>query len=228
VLLQVTVALRNLVLAAILGIYTVSDENRKNAIKQPFGCLVLPCFWPHAIVCSPCICVALKSLDDVLASVVYVITDKRVYQSVDVTGGACCIPGKDSGDVTLNDINGTSMDMPGSCGGVQCCPVKQVVLGLPLGHPLANAGGTKHTPHTKMQMFVDDPDAVIALLRKAKDAYVGPGMGAFTQPIVVPMEMARAEPDAMDQMAKLKTLLDSGVINQAEYDEKRKELLSKI
>lgn len=216
-------------MAAILGIYTVSDENRKNAIKQPFACLVLPCFWPHAICCSPCICVAIQSQDAILASVVYIITDKRVYQSVDVTGGnTCCIPGKDSGDVTLNDINGTSMDMPGSCGGQNCCPVKQVVLGLPLGHPLANAGGTKHTPHTKMQMFVDNPEAVIALLRQAKDAYVGPGMAAAIAPIVVPMQMARGEPDAMDQLAKLKTLFDSGVLNQAEFDEKRKELLAKI
>ena len=77
----------------ILGIYVVSDENRKNAVKQPMACfLAMPCFWPHALLMSPCLYAACQSGNKILKSTVYIITDKRLYNSVGAgeLGFVCC------------------------------------------------------------------------------------------------------------------------------------------
>eukprot|EP00964_Phaeocystis_antarctica_P020333 scaffold11234_cov57-Phaeocystis_antarctica.AAC.1 len=49
-----------------------------------------------------------------------------------------------------------------------------VIIGLPLGHPLATLGGiewtqNRKTPHTKMALFVDHPGQVMRMIREAKD-----------------------------------------------------------
>ena len=65
----------------------------------------------------------------------------------------------------------------------QCFPVQQVIVSLPLGHPLATAGGqnsSEHrsgTPNMLMQMLVDNPQEVIQLLRSAKDALMSANLG---------------------------------------------------
>ena len=49
-----------------------------------------------------------------------------------------------------------------------------VIIGLPLGHPLATLGGRSHDPgpapkHTKMALLVDHPEQVMRMIREAKD-----------------------------------------------------------
>ena len=59
-------------------------------------------------------------------------------------GDACtCCPvqGKSNGSVPLYQINSVSTDMPNQACGKACFPMTAVVMGLPMGYPLANAGG---------------------------------------------------------------------------------------
>ena len=237
----------------ILGIYTISEKNRTNATLQLMTpMLVLPCFWPHFCILSPCICACIVS-SWVSLGQVFIVTDKRIYRSVDEcnektcsTPRRCC-GGRDSADAELSII--TSMETVK--GGALCClqlfPTKRVVLRLPFGHPLANAGARKRTPNYLTVIYCDDPEAVMRLIRDAKDkastaasAVVAPGMVTATvmaapvvqpgivQPgIVQPMEMER-EDDPMTQLKKLKELLDMGAITQAEFDEKKGPLLEKM
>ena len=71
-----------------------------------------------------------------MKTTVYILTDKRIYMSLDKPQQiVCCPPNRGSGDVLLADVTSVGMDMLGV---YPCCPTKQVVLGLPVGHPLAN------------------------------------------------------------------------------------------
>ena len=113
--------------------------------------------------------------------------------------------------------------------GQQCFPTKFVVLGLPMGHPLAKLGGgnsNKHMPHTKMALLVDDPAQAATMIREAKDK-------STTVPVTVagaalmPMQMERPE-DPAEAIGKLKSLVDAGAITQEEFDSKKAELLSRM
>ena len=67
----------------IVAILRNSQKNINNSSLQPLACLLcLPCFWPHALLCSPCICCGCQSNRAVLAATVYVITDKSIHRCV--------------------------------------------------------------------------------------------------------------------------------------------------
>jgi len=220
---------------SILAVYVISDDNRCAAIKQPFALLVCPLFWIHALVLSPCICAFCYNQNAIMKSTVYVVTDRRIYKSIDgdVAICCCCNQGKDSGDVTLQDITGVGIDMPGmNC----CCQLKYASVSLPFGHPMACAGGGKHVPHTKMPMLVDDPEATVRVIRAAKDALGGVPMAqgyhagvvqSVPGVVVEPMQMERGE-DPIEKITKLKKLLDAGAITQEEFDEKKSTLLASV
>ena len=109
--------------------------------------------------------------------------------------------------------------------------VQQVIVSLPLGHPLATAGGQNSSEHRSgmhMQILVDNPQEVIQLLRSAKDALISaPQLVVVTTAMpIAPMEMGRDDPT--EQLAKLKKLLDAGAITEEEYEEKRKPYVDRL
>ena len=184
----------------ILNVWVIGDKNRVNEVIAPLAwCLpCLPCIWEIFIPCLPCICMGMYSGNEHMKTTVYILTDKRIYMSLHKPQQiVCCPPNRDSGDVLLADVTSVGMDMPGDCvPRYPCCPTKQVVLGLPVGHPLANLGGNikKGVPDTKMAMKVDDSEAVVKLIREAKDrAAAGGSVVATTAGVAVaaPMQMER-------------------------------------
>ena len=222
----------------ILAIYTISTDNLTNAAIQPFALfMVCPCLWPHALFCSPCLLGAYFGNKAILESAVYVLTDKRLYRSIDVQnspGSCACHPGKDSGDVMLKDIQGVGIDLPGVVIANQCLPVKQVIVALPLGHPLAHIGGTKRVPPNKLAIYIDDPEQAAQIIRGAMDA----ANSSAAQPVVVagaqviapvaPMGMEMEREDPMTQLKKLKELLDMEALTQAEFEAAKGPLLDAI
>ena len=230
----------------ILAVLRASSDNTYNAAMQPIGCIaMLPCFWPHAVILSPCICMAVQSGLAVLNATLYVVTNRNIYRHVGDATTCCPIPGKSSGQQDLASINSVGTDMPGAACGQQCFPTKKIVLGVAPGSVLANAGGSKHTPNNRIMIFVDDPDEVMRIVREAKEALGPMGMGMnpaamgmmmmgmapqqqvvqqtttqVVQATAVPqgMEMERGGEDAFEQIAKLKKLLDMGAISQAEVN----------
>lgn len=224
----------------ILGIYTISDKNRRNAVRSPLAMMLwCPLFWPLLIFASPCMLTSMSVQSAILKSTVYVITDKRLYKSIDPAevGNACFMPGRDSGDVLLQDITGVYLDMPSRVMGKKVLPVQQVIVNLPIGHPLADPIPTDSEYgmeiRTCMHMLVDDPQEVINVLRKAKDTEQ-----SQPQPVVISNTVpGTAVPenrtnqniqDSYDVLLKLKELLDAGAITQEEYDEKKKIQLRRM
>lgn len=224
----------------IIGIYTISDQNRRNALRAPFAPMLLPIFWPLLILSSPCLLTSMYVQNSILKSTVYIITDKRLYRSIDpAEGNACFTPGRDSGDVLLQDITGVYIDMPARFMGRKFFPVKQVIVNLPIGHPLATAPASDRSEdgmaiRTFMQMFVDDPQEVINVIRKAKDAvHSQPQQVVIANAVVastgIPASNTSHDDDrSYDALIKLKELLDAGAITKDEYDEKRKAHINRI
>ena len=181
----------------ILNVWVISDRNRGNHLRHESStCLCPPC-WPIAIICLPCVCMGIHSSNAYMKTTVYILTDKRIYMSLDKPQKiVCCPPNRGSGDVLLADVTSVGVDMPGDCWkqGPPCCPTKHVVLGLPGGHPLASIGGNLKTgvPDTKMKMLVDDPEASVKLICEAKDRAAA-GVVATTAGVAVaaPMQMER-------------------------------------
>jgi len=183
----------------ILNVWVIGDKNRVNEVIAPLAwCLpCLPCIWEIFIPCLPCICMGMYSGNEHMKTTVYILTDKRIYMSLDKPQKiVCCPPNRGSGDVLLADVTSVGVDMPGDCWkqGPPCCPTKHVVLGLPGGHPLASIGGNLKTgvPDTKMKMLVDDPEASVKLICEAKDRAAA-GVVATTAGVAVaaPMQMER-------------------------------------
>merc|ERR1712178_435430 len=206
----------------IIGIYTISDQNRRNALRAPFAPMRLPIFWPLLILSSPCLLTSMYVQNSILKSTVYIITDKRLYGSIDpAEGNACFTPGRDSGDVLLQDITGVYIDMPARFMGRKFFPVKQVIVNLPIGHPLATAPASDRSEdgmaiRTFMQMFVDDPQEAV-------------NANAVVASTGIPASNTSHDDDrSYDALIKLKELLDAGAITKDEYDEKRKAHINRI
>jgi len=197
---------------------------------------VLPCFWPFLLIGWPCFLACHIGVKNIVKGTVYILTDKNVYRSVDDSTTVCCTTGNDSGSIGLTDVTGVYVDQPGKvCGGECCCPVSSVSLGTPMGSPMANAGGTKHTPNNKILSITgkdpDEADRLAKLIRDTKGA-----LGGLTPVVtsvvttagvpVQPMEIAREDP--AEQILKLKGLLDAGAIDQKEFDAKKSELMGRL
>ena len=59
-------------------------------------------------------------------------------------------------------------------------------------------------------------------------AMMGASMGGAGAPVVQATPVAVQEPDSATKILKLKGLLDAGAITQAEFDQKKAELLNSL
>lgn len=130
---------------------------------------------------------------------------------------------------------------------LRCCPFPALMMGTPLGSPMANYGGGKHRPASTLRMVLNDPDEAAALLRAAKEQYqrdvmTGGMMQMQMQQQMMMMQqqpggvfppgytaMSAAGAPAEDPGAKimqLKGLLDAGAITEVEFEKKKAALLS--
>jgi len=214
----------------IIAIYTISEQNRRNAVRQPLLPALCPLFWPVMILGGPCIYATMSVENTILKSTIYIVTDKRLYRSIDPgeVGSNCLYtPGRDSGSVALEDITGMYIDNPSRVLGTKVLPLRQLIINLPMGHPLAQElprDRSENGPsiRTSMIMLVDDPAEVIAVLRKAKEE-------KHNKPQQVVFSNGSApENDEYSALKKLKELLDAGIITKAEYEEKRKAHVNNI
>ena len=179
----------------------------------------------------------------ILTGTMYIITTKGIYRQINAEGkmiccnpGMCmpehhlhlyrrhlCCSGRDSSQIEFSDINSVSADLPGNmCNGEQCWPTTKVVLGVPQGSPMANAGATKHQPANKTIIYVEDAEKAMKLIRdtKAKSE-----MARNAPPVQMAMPLAE---DPLEQIKKLAGLRDAGVISESEFQEKKDQLMAKV
>lgn len=231
---------------SILAVWRVNEQDRSNAAYSIFPApLLLPCFWPHLCVLSPCVCAAVSAQYAILKGTLYFLTNKNLGVIVDAAIGPCGVcmrTGVDSGSMPLTEIRSVGINAKGG-GACLCCPFSALMVGTPLGSPLANFGGGKGRAASTLRMVVADPDEAAAMIRAAKDtcaldAAAGGAMAMMQamqrQPggMVPPVGMTAGAPaTALDPAAKimqLKGLLDAGAISQGEYDRKKVDLLASI
>ncbi|KAL1499562.1 hypothetical protein AB1Y20_011763 [Prymnesium parvum] len=235
----------------LIGVWRISETNKSTAAKQPLALLLLPCFWCHFLVCSPCICFAYRSHMVRLSATVYALSDRNFYKTYDesLTNTPCvCTAGRDVGAQPLHLINSVGQDLPatGCCAGV--CPTTGVVLGVPPGSILANAGGGKHIPASSIHVLIDDTKEFAEKVRELQSnlmgvpqygmgpqygmAMQGQGQGSSTPysvvaGSVVPAEMSRDD-DHMAKLKSLKELYDAGVLTASEFEAKKAEILKRL
>lgn len=158
----------------IIAVWTATPEQANNLALQIFSIGICPCFWPHMIILSPCLVFGYTEQKNILEHTMVILTDKKVYRQVDYDGACCCSNFK-SGEISLNDVHSVSegQSAPGTIQVTCCCQLPPMItLGLPPGAALAHAGGTKHAPHNKMLIIVNDEAEAVRLVREAKDAAV--------------------------------------------------------
>lgn len=107
----------------------------------------------------------------------------------------------------------------------RCCPTSELLITVPPGHHLANF---KSSPELRypdtLAMFVEAPDEVAALVRRAQAAAPAPPSAPPFFEIealmagVMPQMMERAERTVDPLLIHLEELRELGLITQAEYD----------
>lgn len=213
----------------ILAIYRAGPDNAKNATLQPFACLACPCFWPHAIVCCPCIVAGFLNAKAYFEGTMHIVTDKSLYRHTDTAPPCPCLPttGRESGSQPLADITSFGSDMPGAACGKQCCPTTKIVLGVGQGSVLANCGGSKHVPSSQCMILLPNPEEALAFIRNAKEQ--APGQQAMGHSFAMPATVVGAPAqDATQKILGLKQMLDAGAITQEEFDDKKKEIMDRM
>ena len=207
----------------ILAVVKVSEETasrcRTNdlATTAPLAFTVmLPCV---CLWCADC-----KSVKQTILSYITVVTDKTLYRSA--TMYKICGNEKKTAQIPISQVNSSMVAVVSRC----CSKESYLILGVPPGSPMANAGGGGGKHHrvapNQAKILIDDGMAedLRSVIEKARQS----------TPPVVSESMTRG-PDATDfedgptqKIMKLKNLLDAGAITQSEFDKKKAELLLQI
>jgi hypothetical protein len=238
----------------LIGVWQISPENKSKVTRQQCAMLAVPCCWPVAVCCAPCICSACDSWNEIHNSTIYALTDVHVWRWVEAEPqtDVCClglpiIDGRAyaSGPVPLSRISVVHGRLdPAMADHVdECCPAQQVTLGVPAGHRLASGHSADARRHPdRMVLYVDEPEDVALLIRAAKLA-APPYMAGPLDPLaavedifghlggvlpVRPQQMVRGHHDSRQALESLQELLALGLITQAEYDAKRAEVIHSI
>eukprot|EP00392_Amoebophrya_sp_AT5.2_P002576 g2581.t1 len=217
------------------AVWRVNPENHNVAIKQAAIVLAIPCFWPHAIICSPCLFAMNSAAKGFLKGTLYILGKKNLYRLVEVhadSGGcAVCATGKDSGFEKLSALSSVAVDNPGA---LPCAQVSAVKVGVPFGSALgpqssgmhvSNAGNVRVVAPT-FQMLVSEPDTAAQLIHQAMEN------AQKTQSQEAPPQMqmqaqAAASPKSKkDQLKELTEMRGEGLITENEFQEKREKILS--
>jgi hypothetical protein len=162
----------------IIAVWQATPDQAYQAALQPLAILAfLPCFIPHAVMCSPMLCCCIYSMSNTLKNTLTVLTDRKLYRWVDPDSAGCIQPvglRQTQTSVELHQVNVTGATIGGP--GAMCCQVPYVQAHLPMGHPMCNAGGGKHRPATMYHFIVDSKADAEQLISQAKSAAPQPMM----------------------------------------------------
>ena len=236
---------------AILGIVTNSDTNRRNCCCQKVCChSLVPCLCPLWLMGGVMYCWACCILDKYLVfkSEIFVFTDKKIYVDIGNKGtgclaqaewttredGICGKPRPPIGTLEYSQIKNMVTDHPPE---QTICAryFPQTALCLYINnHVLStHAGETKYV--NMRPIWVDDPVALKAfILQNTPHLTVAEAVPLVpVKPQTV--EMVRGGRSAIPKqddpyvaLQKLKDLLDAGVLNEKEFNEKKSKILETI
>ena len=202
----------------VIAVWRIPKEKQSTAAcsMMPLALFYLPCFWPHALILSPCLCAGYCAANASVKGTTYALTDRNFIRIADFDCYGCYKSGSDSAATALSDIKAISVNAKAS-GCTACCSVDALHIGVPAGSPAANYGGRKHVPHSQIRCLMDDPENVRSMINSAKQ-----NQNSLFAPETQAMEASQT---AAEKILGLKTLLDAGAITQSEYELKKGELL---
>lgn len=214
----------------VIAVWRIPKEKQSTAAcsMMPLALFYLPCFWPHALILSPCLCAGYCAVNASVKGTTYALTDRNFIRIADFDCyGGYYKSGSDSAATALSDIKAISVNAKAS-GCTACCSVDALHIGVPAGSPAANYGGRgasssphegrrKYVPHSQIRCLMDDPENVRSMINSAKQ-----NQNSLIAPETQAMEASQT---AAEKILGLKTLLDAGAITQSEYELKKGELL---
>ena len=207
----------------ILAVVKVSEETASRCRTNDLAASA--CFaFTIMLPCSPLWCSDWKTVKQTILSYITVVTDKTLYRSA--TMYSLCGDEKKTAQIPISQVNSSMVAVVSRC----CSKESYLVLGVPPGSPMANAGGgggsRNRIAPNQARILIDDhmAEGLRSVIEKARQS---------TPPIA--LESMTRGPDAIDveddptqKIMKLKNLLDAGAITQSEFDEKKAELLLQV
>jgi len=209
----------------VIGWFTIPVEQYKNIACKPMVPLLCPCFWFFA----PCLLCNYLSVMKTLPTVTFIITKKAIMQFAEQSGPctALCAGGRDNKITHFDKMQAITSDNieRGACA---CCVVPKVSITLSTMH----STGGKHPQmvHDMIYVYCQDPDSSAAYLRHIMDEREDTihGLQGHQKHIIIDGGGGGSGGGIADQIRALDALRDDGILTDAEFDSKKKELLAKM
>jgi hypothetical protein len=229
--------LRNRVVA-----WTALDPNHESEVNgyvcgRTFGIFaILPCFWPHLLLCWPCLCAAKVNGVNSIRSQYWILTETELKVIV-TRHDASCIPGcHEVGDVvqTIPLENITDCGVSGRATGL----LNQCAGSLPEIY-VDTASVRQGQAHEATGVALAGHERFVQAVLNQRDLVKGGHAAGTPSAAVVPansvaataaypvMERGAERPTA-DRIKDITTLYESGVLTKDEFDKKRQEIIDSI
>lgn len=203
--------------------WTTLDEEEWNIEKvtccMTFGpFLVLPCFWPHLILCCPCLWMKqwLSELD--IRNTYWILTEHDVKIFRRGFGCCCCYKSGDSLlSIPLTQITDCGIQTPaeGCCG--ECVDSLSTIPTIYIDTASSPKEGKLHEAVGHGLAGYEWFMSAILYQRECQRRQV-------TMPV-----MERGDPETVERrIQKINHLLECGVMTKEEYDRKRQEIFATI
>jgi hypothetical protein len=235
--------LRNEVIA-----WTTLDPEHEGDIERYACCrtfgplLVCPCFWPHMIILSPCLCAACISLSNGSKSQYWILTENEL-KIVSTSHDQCCLPGcLTSGDIVksipLENITDCGVQSKANACGNQCAG--------DLPKMYVDTASSQEGRHEAAAVALAGHEWFIREILNRRDIVKqGGGWGASAVPPMhsntvapAPAVMATAvemmergdttRRSAAERIKEITQLHESGILTNKQYEKKKQEIIDSI
>lgn len=224
----------------------VNDDENTNLFgyycSRTFGLAVLPCFWPHLIILSPCLCANQIAAVNAARNQYWILTETEL-KVVTMDHDTCCIPGCVSSG---NQIKSIPLENITDCGinakGSGC--LNQCAVDLPTIYVDTASSGPASREAVGVGLF-QSHDFVQKILQqrsivKGTGTVEMTGATATATPVIPSYTIGdRGETTAVntgsntnksaeDRILEAKQLLEKGLITQEEFENKRRAIIESI
>jgi hypothetical protein len=205
---------------------------------------LLPCFWPHMVILSPCICGSIWSETNRIQSEHWILTDFDL-KVVNTDYNICCIPGLyTSGDlvktIPLVQITDAGLDSRGS-GLCNCCfsdldiiyvDTPSSALTKDINRGLGRLPGSQHEAYgvalQNSKKFLGQILQQQRWVRQGRQTLPPPSTATAKSMTMERGEYNQGVDVFRERIQKLQGLMDDGLITPQEFQDKRKELLTAL
>jgi hypothetical protein len=215
--------------------WTTLGSDYENKIDQYTCCsifgilLFLPCFWPHLIICCPCLFAIKVSTERTINNTFWVLTEtdlKVIVKNHD----SCCVPGcYHVGDavksIPYENITdcGTTSPSKGCLGDCAAIPTIYVDTASSYGSSSTDSNGPKHEA---VGYGLAGYDWIVTEILARRDALKG---RKYTQQGMAMSNMDRGTNESVEsRMQKIKELHKLGMISTEEFEKKREEIIASL